>query len=64
MVYVLQCYEWITMIYIIKYQKGKTLGEILYADNNEKFHREIKYKYNEKIIAFITFLYIILQFGY
>ena len=36
----------------------------MYAAQNEKFHREIKYKLNERKIAFGIILYIFLQFGY
>ena len=38
-IFILQLYEWYAMLYIIKTQKDRNIGEIYFDHNNEDIHR-------------------------
>ena len=61
-----QGFEWMTMIHIIRTQKDKTLGEIMYELNNSNKHKEFQKREKIHRIGFVitvtalflfTFLY-------
>ena len=51
-VYFLQVFEWIVMLHIVFYQRGKTIEEITFNTNNtiETFGRKNNYKSREKLM--------------
>ena len=55
-----QTFEWVTMLYIIGYQRDKSLGEITYILNNNKKYR--KFRQNEYFLRFLYFVIVVLYF--